>query len=551
MAEYPDEATFLGQPGKYDRWPDYSSKAFAEREKFTHQFLAVLNTIQLSALEQKDAVNGEIFKRSLEEDLAGYQFGSHFLAVNQMQGVHLHIPSTLSMMPNKTITDYENILSRLKHLPLFYQQIMELLEEGIAAGITPPRVAIRTVPAQILNQIVEQPLESPFLKAFTQFPLDFNEDAKSSLVQQAESIYREKVLPSLNQFYVYVAEHYLPQCRKNTSFSDLPNGLDWYDFYVKSATTTTLTAAQIHAIGVEEVKRIHKEMLSLIKSTGFQGTFEEFLHFLKTDPQFFYKTREDLLQGYQLLTKHIETKLPLLFDKLPMLPFEVHPVPSYSEESQGTAYYCPGSLQDNRPGKFFINTSFPLQRAKWEMEPLALHEAVPGHHLQISLAQENPDLPAFRQNTNFTAYIEGWGLYSESLGKEIGLYQDPYSSFGRLTYEMLRAIRLVVDTGMHAMGWSRERAISYFKQYLSMSDHEIITEVDRYLVVPGQALAYKIGELKIQEMRRNAASILKQKFDVREFHHAWLQQGAVPLDVAETQITQWIERTLIDNSITQ
>jgi uncharacterized protein (DUF885 family) len=305
-----------------------------------------------------------------------------------------------------------------------------------------------------------------------------------------------------------------------------------------------LTPQEIHHIGLKEVERIRQEMLDLIQSTGFQGSFKEFLDFIKTDPQFFYSNSEELLNGYQILTRHIETQLTTLFSQLPSLPCEVIPVPSYSEESQIAAYYCPGSTSQQRPGYFFINTSYPQLRPKWEMEPLALHEALPGHHLQISLAQEIQDIPEFRKHASFTAYIEGWGLYSESLGHELGLYQNPYSIFGKLTYEMLRAIRLVVDTGMHAMGWSREQAIQFFKQYVGMSDHEIATEVDRYLVLPAQALAYKIGELKIKEMRRLATQELGDRFDIRAFHFAWLQHGTLPLDIAEQQIDKWIQESV-------
>ena len=285
-------------------------------------------------------------------------------------------------------------------------------------------------------------------------------------------------------------------------------------------------------------------MQDIMASTNFKGSYKEFLHFLKTDKQFFYKDRASLLAGYQDLTKYIESQLPVLFLKLPKLPFEVIPVPGYAEESQTGAYYCYGSILDNRPGYFFINTSFPETRPMWEMEPLALHEAVPGHHLQISIALELEGMPEFRKFTGYTAYIEGWGLYAESLGTELGLYRDPYSRFGKLTYEIFRAIRLVVDTGMHSMGWTREDAIDFFKQYVGMSDHEIETEVDRYLVLPGQALAYKIGELKIKELRRLAAEQLGDAFDIRAFHHEWLRHGALPLETAEFVIHKWIERQL-------
>jgi uncharacterized protein (DUF885 family) len=543
MAENPDEASFLGYPGQYGQWPDLSPEALDRQQRFTTQLLEILASISTPPLEE-DQVSYHILKRMLEEDQANIQFGSRYLLVNQMYGIHLHIPLVIELMPTKTVEDYENILSRLRKIPDLFQQTTSLLEQGIQLGITPPKIAIQGVPQQILNQMVENPLDSPLLKAFQQLPSSIDAGTQSQLMNDAQEIYQKNLLPALSKFYSYLTECYIPNCRKTIAFSDLPNGQNWYAHEIQCSTTTRLTPQEIHLIGLKEVKRIHEEMKVVIRLSGFQGNFEEFLQFLKTDPQFFYCNREELLKAYQILTRHIETKLPLLFAKLPALPFEVVPVPSYSEESQIGAYYCQGSFKDKRPGYFFINTSYPEQRPKWEMEPLALHEAVPGHHLQITLAQELTHLPEFRKNTHFTAYIEGWGLYAESLGSELGLYQDPYSVFGRLSYEMLRAIRLVVDTGMHAMGWSRNQAIDFFKQYVGMNDHEIVTEVDRYLVMPGQALAYKIGELKIQEMRRFAAQTLGEKFDIRAFHLAWLQHGTVPLDIAEQQIHQWIQRSL-------
>jgi len=541
LDEFPDEATCLGYPGDYGRWPDLSSQAFERHLNFTSQLLDALARIDETSLEEEDdQISYRILERILEDDQANTQFGNQYLIINQMQGIHLFVPMVIELMPSKTVEDYENILSRLRLIPNLFKQSIDLLDKGIELGITPPRIALLNVPQQILNQIVDDPMDSPFLKAFKEIPSSIDAATQSRLLNEAQAIYLQCVCPSLKQLYSYVSEKYIPCCRQSIAFTDLPKGESWYAHLVQSSTTTSLTPQEIHTIGLQEVKRIHEEMLSVIKSTGFHGSFEQFLKFIKTDPQFFFSKREEILEGYQNLTRDIESKLHLLFTTLPALPFKVIPVPSYSEESQVAAYYCPGSIKDNRPGYFFINTSYVKERPKWEMEPLSLHEAVPGHHLQISLAQELQGLPEFRKNATFTAYVEGWGLYAESLGEELGLYQDPYSKFGRLSYEMLRAIRLVVDTGMHAMGWSRDQAIDFFKQYVGMGNHEIETEIDRYLVIPGQALAYKIGELKIQEMRRLAKQSLRDKFDIRTFHQAWLQYGTVPLDIAEQQIQQWI-----------
>lgn len=544
MAEHPDEATYFGYPGRHDQWLDLSSDAIKQRAQLKEQFLKILGSIQYDHLISEDQISYNIFKHMLEDDISESHFQNHYFLVTQMFGIHSDTAHLLELMPYHTVQDYENALARLNRLPLLFQQATQLLKEGLEAGITPPRIAIRQVPQQILNQMLDAPFESPYLKGFVQFPDSIDSVLQADLKERAVVAYQQCVVPALDQFYSFITETYLPNCRKTTAFSDLPNGPEWYAHKVKSYTTTNLTPEEIHAIGLKEITRIQQAMFDVIEEADFKGSFEEFLHFLKTDPQFFYSNREDLLKGYQTLTRHIETKLPLLFAKLPTMPFEVIPVPAYSEESQVTAYYCQGSITYQRPGYFFINTSYPELRPKWEMEPLSLHEAVPGHHLQISIAQELTGLPEFRKNAPFTAYIEGWGLYAEGLGKELGLYRDPYSKFGRLTYEMLRAIRLVVDTGMHAMGWSRDQAIDFFKQYVSMSDHEITTEIDRYLVMPGQALAYKIGELKTLEMRAWAAQMLGDRFDVRTFHDVWLRHGTLTLDIAEQQVRQWVEETL-------
>jgi len=543
MREYPDEASFLGYPGEHGQWPDFSQDAMDRRQSFNKRLLDLLVSIEPSSFNESDHVSYRILKRMLEEDEANRQFGSHYLMVNQMHGIHLFVPMVIEFMPRQTENDYENILSRLRLIPPLFKQIIILLDEGLRLGVTPPRLTLVHVPQQILNQIIENPLDSPLLKAFQEFPPSMEQATTLRLLSEAESVYREEVIPSFLELYSYINEKYLPGSRETIAFSDLPQGEHWYAHLVRSITTTELTPQEIHAIGLKEVERIHEKMQSVIKSADFEGTFEEFLHFMKSDSRFFYPNKEELLSGYQALTREIASKLPVLFTTLPSLPVEVIPIPSYSEASQIAAYYCGGSITDQRPGYFYINTSTPEKRPKWEMKPLSLHEAVPGHHLQIALAQELQGLPEFRKHANFTAYIEGWGLYAESLGSELGLYQDPYSIFGRLTYEMLRAIRLVIDTGMHAMGWSRDQAIAFFKQYVGMGDHEIETEVDRYLVMPAQALAYKIGELHIQRLRQWAAEQLGDEFDLRAFHNAWLEQGTVPLDVGREHIEHWVRQS--------
>ncbi|MFI0435479.1 MAG: DUF885 domain-containing protein [Parachlamydiaceae bacterium] len=544
IADNPETASYLGYPGLHGEWSDFSEETFTKREVILSQFLSLLESIEIEKLEETDQISYQILKGSIKEDLANINFGSHYLAVSQMDGAHLSVPFFIDIMPHQTVQEYEEILSRLSRIPKLFEQTITLLEKGIELGITPPQIALFDVPQQIFNQIVEDPRDSSLLKYFYELPSTLDTKTQERLLDQAQKTYQETVKPSWIKLYDYLTKRYIPNCRKTIAFTELPNGNQWYAHLVESSTTTSLTPENIHHIGLKEVERIHNQMIKIIESTGFLGTFDEFLEFMKTDPHFFYSTRSELLEGYRRLTREIESRLPLLFSDFPALPFDVIPIPAYSEESQIAAYYCPGSVSNGRPGYFFINTSYPEERPKWEMEPLALHEAVPGHHMQISLAQELKHLPKFQKNSDFTAYIEGWGLYAESLGSELGFYRDPYSLFGRLSYEMLRAIRLVVDTGMHTMGWSREQAVDFFKAHVGMSDHEIKTEVDRYLVMPSQALAYKIGELKIQEMRRLAAEQLGDRFDIREFHRVWLKHGTVPLHVAEQQVLNWIEHSL-------
>jgi uncharacterized protein (DUF885 family) len=335
-------------------------------------------------------------------------------------------------------------------------------------------------------------------------------------------------------------EHYIPAARESIGMRALPDGEAWYSWSVRHYTTTRLTPDEIHAVGLSEVERIRAQMDGAIAASGFTGTFHDFARFLRTDPRFYFEKPGDLLAAYRDICKRADPELVRLFGRLPRLPYGVKPVPAYAEKSQTTAYYEPGSPAAGRPGYFFANTYDLPSRPIWEMEPLALHEAVPGHHLQIALQQELRDLPPFRRHLYVDAFGEGWGLYSERLGLEAGFYQDPYSNFGRLTYEMWRACRLVVDTGLHAKGWSRDQALRYLAENTALSIHEVTTETDRYIAWPGQALAYKMGELKIRELRQRAESVLGPRFDVRAFHDAVLREGSVPLTVLEAQIDAFV-----------
>jgi uncharacterized protein (DUF885 family) len=417
------------------------------------------------------------------------------------------------------------------------------LKKGLELGVTQPRITLRDVPQQVKNQMIDDPEKNALLEPFTKFPIDIPEAEQARLRKAAATALKEKVIPALGRLHDFLEKTYVAKARESIAAKDLPDGDAWYAFNVRERTTTSLTPDQIHELGLSEVARIRKEMDKVIAQSGFKGSFAEFCNFLRTDKQFFYTNGDDLLRGYRDIAKRVDPELARLFGKLPRLPYGVIPVPSYAEKSQTTAYYQGGSPRAGRPGYFFANLYAVNTRPKWEMEALTLHEAVPGHHLQISLAQEMEDVPEFRKHGGYTAFVEGWGLYSESLGVEMGFYKDPYMKFGQLTYEMWRAVRLVVDTGMHSKGWTRQQAIDYFMANSSKSEHDVTVEIDRYIVWPGQALAYKIGELKIKELRAYAAKELGDKFDLRLFHDQVLDFGALPLDILEQRIKAWVADT--------
>ena len=536
----PEFATYLGVPGLNHKWSDFSFESIEFGRQVSRKILAALESIDRAKLVPAEQVNYDLALRRVRQGLEGEKFHGEYLAINQLGGVQQNVPQLLSIMPAGNVKDYENIIARMRGLPTVIDQTIALLQKGLEEGVTPPRVTLRDIPGQVQSLLVDDPMKSPMLRAFQKFPATVSAAEQERLKREAVQAFNDQVVPSFRKLHGFLANTYVPAARDSIAMSDLPNGKAWYAFNAKSSTTTDLTPEQIHQIGLAEVARIRKQMDELIASTGFKGSFEDFLKFLRTDPQFYYDKPEDLLAGYRDISKRIDPGLVKLFGKLPRLPYGVIPIPAYAEKSQTTAYYEQGSLEAARPGYFNANTYDLKSRPKWEMEALTLHEAVPGHHLQLSLAAEQEGVPQWRRYDNYTAYVEGWGLYAESLGEDLGLYKDPYSRFGQLTYEMWRAVRLVVDTGLHAKGWTRQQAIDYFKANAAKTEHDIVVEVDRYIVSPGQALAYKIGELKIKELRAFAQKELGDKFDVRVFHDQVLGRGSVPLDLLEKNIRTWV-----------
>jgi uncharacterized protein (DUF885 family) len=539
---FPEYGTYLGVPGYDMRWTDLSAAAIADRRRHTDRPLKVLATIDRAQLTPVDQVNYDLFKRQAEEGLEGNRFPTEYFQLTQLNGIQQDAAQIFSMMPNQTAAQLENQLARLQALPAQIDATIALLERGLKAGVTPPQVTLRDIPQQVLNQIPEDAFKSPLLHGFNNLPATVPGEDGTRLRAAAAKAYAEQVRPAFQRLEQFITKQYLPGARQTIAATAMPDGAAYYAWRIRTQTSTDLTAQQIHDIGQSEVKRIRAEMEKIKEKTGFKGTMAEFFTFLQTDPQFFYTDKEALLSAYRDIAKRADPQLMKLFKTLPRTTYGVIPVPAYAEKSQTTAYYFPGAADTGRPGYFYANTYALHTRPKWEMEPLTLHEAMPGHHLQISIAQELGDLPDFRKYGGYTAFVEGWGLYSESLGEEMGFYTDPYSKFGQLTYEMWRAIRLVTDTGMHAMGWSRQQAIDFFKANSSKPEHDIVVEIDRYIVWPGQALAYKLGELKIKELRAYATKELGQKFDIRLFHDEVLKNGALPLSVLETGIKEWVGR---------
>lgn len=539
--EHPEQATFRGVPGANDRLTDFSPSAIAERKAEDEVLLRAARAIDRQALEENDRLNYDLFLRRAEEDVALDRFPAELLALNQLGGPQ-YLPYVFDVMPARTARDSQDALARLAAIPLRLTQVQALLERGAAAGITTPRIVLRDVPAQLEALTTKDPLESPLLKLFSKMPETIAPGEQQKLRAQAMQLYRERLAPAYGKFREWFVAAYLPRARESVGLSALPEGADWYAQRIRRETTTELTPQQIHALGLSEVKRIRGEMDRIIAQVGFKGTFADFSKFLRTDPRFFFREAPALVTAYRDIAKRIDPELTRLFGKLPRLPYGVVEIPAFVAPSQTTAYYRQGSPEGHRAGSYFVNTYALDTRPKWEMEALSLHESVPGHHLQIALAQELTNVPEFRKHISYTAFVEGWGLYAESLGGELGLYQDPYSRFGQLTYEMWRAVRLVVDTGMHSLGWSREKAIDYFKENSAKTEHDVTVEIDRYIVMPGQALAYKLGELKIKELRALATRELGSKFDVRAFHDLVLGNGAVPLQTLEAQVRAFIAR---------
>ena len=541
LEQNPEGATFLGDHRYDNRLSDISLAAIAGRQAHDRDMVARARAIKPATLKGQDRLSLQLFLWEKQVDVEGQQFATWLMPLDQLDGVQLAFPQLIGAMPYRTTHDYDNYLARLDAFPRFIRQTIALLREGMRTGWVQPAFQLRGVPAQIEPQLVADPVASPVYAPLKTMPAGISTADQGRIEAAARRAITDSVVPALRALRDFVQQEYLPAGRKSVAGNLLPGGNAYYAWQVRRYTTLSMPAATIHQLGLDEVERIRLAMDSVQRQVGFTGSFAEFLQFLRTDPRFYYATADELTEGYRDIAKRIDGALPGQFAVLPRTPYGVKAFPDYEGPSQTTARYYPSAADGSRAGFMMVNTWQLTARPKYEMEALTLHEAMPGHHLQIARAQELVGLPEFRRNAGYTAYVEGWALYAEQLGSDLGLYQDPYSRFGQLTYEMWRACRLVIDTGIHTMGWSRDSAIAYLLANSAKSEQDAGVEVDRYIVWPGQALAYKMGELRIVAIRKQAEAALGPRFDVRRFHNALLDNGPVPLEVLQTQMDAWIK----------
>ncbi|MGX1113506.1 uncharacterized protein (DUF885 family) [Pseudoalteromonas sp. MBR-15] len=520
-----------------------SAEFLEQKYQKNTELLAELDAIDRDKLSEENRINLTILRGQVQNSVDEYVFNTHYMPLTSEYGFHSSLSFMISSSDYTKAKDYDVYLAKLQQIPRFFQQNIGWMRKGLEVGLTQPQAVLEGYQDSITAYIVDDATQSEFYKPFLKNTSGLSESEFLQRQQQAQKIIKEQVIPAYQGYLTFFNNEYQPGARKEIGISSTPNGKAFYENRAKYYTTTDMTPKEIHELGLQEVARIRAEMDKIIKEVGFEGSFADFVHFLRTDPQFYAKTPEELLKEASYIAKKMDAQLPKLFHTLPRMPYGVAPVPASIAPKYTTGRYS-GSRRDDQAGYYWVNTYALDKRPLYVLEALTLHEAVPGHHLQISLNSELESLPSYRRNAYLSAFGEGWGLYSEFLGIEAGFYQDPYSDFGRLTYEMWRAARLVVDTGMHMYGWSRERAMTFMSENTALSLHNVKTETDRYISWPAQALSYKIGELTIKRLRHEAEQALGQDFDVREFHHQILRHGSVPMSVLEEQIQLYIKAEL-------
>lgn len=536
-------ATEVADSRGQDRLPTESLELLEARADQRQRFLERLLAIEQGALSDTARADHQVLRTRLSDAIAEHRYGTALMPLTSRSGFHVFLPDLAQSMRLETESNFRNYVARLNDVPRYFGEQIALLRAGIARGLTPPAIVLRDIEQQLESQVVETHAESLLYKPFQQArPAGISEEAWRSLSGDAAMAIEQAVVPAFRDLLAFMRGEYLPACRGSIAAGALPEGREFYRYRVRHFTTLELTPEEVHEIGLREVARVRGEMETCMRKTGFTGSWEAFIRQLRTDPRHYAKTPEELLQYTAWICKRIDGALPQLFARLPRTPYGIREIPAFVAPQTTSAYYWPPAGDGSRAGYFYLNTYNLSSRPKYEMEALAMHEAVPGHHLQIALQQELQDLHAIRRFTSFTAFVEGWGLYAERLGLEMGFYEDPYQDFGRLSMEAWRACRLVVDTGIHAQGWSREQAIEFMVANTALTEHNVVAEVDRYIGWPGQALGYKIGQLKILELRQRAEQQLAGKFDIREFHDVVLSQGAIPLELLEANVDRWIAR---------
>jgi uncharacterized protein (DUF885 family) len=544
----PLSATFIGDYRYNDRLANSNSPEYiAEATAMDEEFLARLLEIDREQLGYQDQLSYDLFKIDREQSLEGNQFPFELQPVNQFYSTtnfFVQLGSGTGAHPFKTVKDYDDFLSRADQFAVNIDQIISNMQEGLRQGVTQPRILMEKLVPQIDAHIVDDVTESNFYKPVTNMPEDFSDEERARLTAAYEKKISSTIIPAYQRISNFLGDEYNASARETVGLDAQPNGAEWYAYMVRLRTTTTLLPDEIHQIGLDEVARIHEEMRGVMEEVGFDGSLKEFFEFVNTDEQFFYDEAEELIQGYRDMSDHISELSKSLFDVMPKTGFEVRRVEPFREASASGGSYQSGTPDGARPGVFYANAYDIKARGKWAMESLFLHEAIPGHHFQIMIQRENESLPGFRRFGGYTAYTEGWGLYAESLGKELGVYTDPYQYFGGLNAELWRAIRLVVDTGLHAKQWTRQDVLDYMYANSAVAEVRAISEAERFMAIPGQALAYKVGQLKIREIRNKAEAALGDKFSVKDFHTEVLQDGAMPLSMLESKIDRWIQTQL-------
>ena len=539
IADNPVYASSMGDLTNNTKWSDTSIEKIYSNHQIELQVLNQLEEFDTKNFTEENQVNYLLFKKQYENSIEAHTFKKFLMPFSHRGGIQLEHETT-SIIPLRNKQNFLDWIERLSKINTLIDDAIEKARIGIDQGIVPPRFLMEKVYKQIELQVFVEPKDSPFYRVFENINNEI--DSSEEIQLKALDVIKTKVIPAYARLHTFFKEDYLPACRTSIGIKEIKNGKEYYEFLARKFTTTNLTPLKIHEIGLAEVDRIREEMEAVIKEVKWDGSFKAFLDDLRTNPKFYYDTSEDLFEAYLATSKRIDPELVKLFKVLPSMPYGLKPIPMESAPDTTTAYYQRPAADGSRAGYYFVNLYRPEVRPKYEIEVLSVHEAMPGHHLQIALAMEL-DLPNFRKYGGITAYVEGWGLYSERLGYDLGLYQDPYSKFGQLTYDMWRAIRLVVDTGMHYFDWSRQDAINYFLNNSAKTKQDVLNEVDRYINWPGQALAYKIGQLKILELKANAELAFGDSFDIKDFHHEILKRGALPLDTLEKYINEWIDNS--------